>query len=328
MRKLASIRTITDIQPIPKADKVEAVYIDGWCVVCKKDEYKINDLCIYIEIDSFVPHEIAPFLTQKDTPRVYHGVSGNRVRSKKIRGVLSQGLVLPLDEYTAMCASAGDDMTETLGILLWEPTIPVQLRGKMKGSFPTFIPKTDQERIQNIDKETYDTMIQSGQYEVTEKLDGSSMTIYKWKGVIGVCSRNVELKVEDENTFCNMYRKLPIPEEYLEGFAIQGELIGPGIQGNQYGLTDSEFYVYDVFDISKQCYVSPEKVVDFCIHTGLKHVPVLDYITLPENSRDLLSDSDGASKLNNSNREGVVLKSMVNQSSFKVVSNAWLTMYE
>ena len=55
MRKLASIRRIAEIKPIDGADSIEAVRVDGWWVVSKKNEYNVNDLCVYFEIDSFLP---------------------------------------------------------------------------------------------------------------------------------------------------------------------------------------------------------------------------------------------------------------------------------
>jgi RNA ligase (TIGR02306 family) len=326
-RKLASIRKITNITPIDKADTIELVHIDGWHVVCKKDEHKVGGLCIYIEIDSFVPHAVAPFLTGSKVKK-YNNVEGNRVKTRKILNTISQGLILPLKEYPGLLQEEHSDLTDTLGIQLWEKPIPAQLQGQMKGDFPKFIPKTDQERIQNISEEDYKFLRTAFRFEVTEKLDGSSMTVYKHEGIVGVCSRNIDLKIEDNNAFCNMYRKMPILDDILEGFAIQGELIGPGIQGNQYGLSESEFYVYDVYNIMTQKYLLPEKVLEFCMNTGLRHVPVLGTISLPESSAVLLETACGVSKLNHSKREGIVLKSTTNGISFKAVSQQWLTENE
>lgn len=159
-RKLASIKPITYIKPIEGADAIECAIVDGgWPVVVKKGEYKVGDVAIYLEIDSWVPHELAPFLSKGQEPREYNGVKGERLRTVKLRGQVSQGLLLPttiLDEK-GLWPLAGDpvghDLTAQLGIQKWEPPIPAQLQGTMKGNFPHFIPKTDQERCQNLRKE-------------------------------------------------------------------------------------------------------------------------------------------------------------------------------
>jgi len=156
-RKLASIRKITDIQPIEGADFIQVATVDGWKVVVKRGEFNVGDLAVYLEIDSWVPHELAPFLSNGKEPRDYNGVKGERLRTIKLRGQVSQGLLLNLDDdvvYGALLGSndwfEGQDHTEQLGIQKWEAPIPAQLAGKAKGNFPTgLIPKTDQERIQN-----------------------------------------------------------------------------------------------------------------------------------------------------------------------------------
>jgi RNA ligase (TIGR02306 family) len=97
MRKLASIRRIADIQPIEGADAIVVATIDGWKVVVKKSEFKVGDLAVYFEIDSWVPHDLAPFLSKGNEPREYGGVKGERLRTIKLRGTTSQGLLLKLE---------------------------------------------------------------------------------------------------------------------------------------------------------------------------------------------------------------------------------------
>lgn len=192
MRKLATIRKISEIKPIEGADKIELVCIDGWQVVTKKGEYQANDLVVYLEVDSWVPNELAPFLTSEGKePKVYNEVKGERLRTKKLRGELSQGLVLPFEVLSVEHDGSigigdwkeGDDVTELLGIQKWEPTIPIQLSGVAKGNFPSWVPKTDQERIQNLTKE-YESYKQEV-WQVTEKLHGcfrGSQYIETWEG--------------------------------------------------------------------------------------------------------------------------------------------------
>lgn len=134
IRKLASIAEVTYIKPIENADAIECAIVNGgWPVVVKKGEYKVGDVAIYLEIDSWVPHELAPFLSKGQEPCEYNDVKGKRLRTVKLRGQVSQGLLLPttiLDEK-GLWPLAGDpigyDLTAQLGIQKWESPIPAQL---------------------------------------------------------------------------------------------------------------------------------------------------------------------------------------------------------
>jgi RNA ligase (TIGR02306 family) len=103
-RKLASVQEITYIKPIPDADAIECAIVNGgWPVVVKKGEYNVGDLAIYLEIDSWVPYELAPFLSKGKEPREYNGVKGERLKTVKLCGALSQGLLLKLgDVFTVV----------------------------------------------------------------------------------------------------------------------------------------------------------------------------------------------------------------------------------
>ena len=98
-RKLASIREITEIRPIPDADAIECAIVGGgWPVVVKRGDFSPGDLAVYFEIDSWIPHKLAPFLSKGKKPREYNGVKGERLRSVRLRGALSQGLLLKVGE--------------------------------------------------------------------------------------------------------------------------------------------------------------------------------------------------------------------------------------
>jgi hypothetical protein len=149
MRKLASIRKINLVEPIEGADAIEVATVDGWKVVVKKNEFKVGDLVVYFEIDSWVPTGLAPFLSKGKEPREYNGIKGERLRTIKLRGQISQGLILPYAICGKICEE-GEDVSELLYIQKYEAPIPAQLAGQVKSTFPSFIPKTDQERVQNI----------------------------------------------------------------------------------------------------------------------------------------------------------------------------------
>ena len=168
-------------------------------------------------------------------------------------------------------------------------------------------------------------------FEVSEKLDGSSITIYYKDGLVGVCSRNLDLKDEDQNTFWETAKKMQVPDKLLmfgRNIALQGELIGPGIQGNSYKLADFEIRFFDIWDIDKQEYMSSHMRLLTLAQLGYSmcEAPVLGYFAVPTTLEELLAGAEAPSLLNpNTEREGLVYKSTSNpMRSFKVISNKWL----
>jgi RNA ligase (TIGR02306 family) len=340
-RKMATIRRISEINPIPDADAIEVATVDGWKVVVKKDEFKVNDAVIYCEIDSWIPTELAPFLSKGKEPREYNGLKGERLRTVKLRGQISQGLILPIPtgehfdegrlafEVAMGNAKEGEDVSSILGIQKYEAPIPACLGGVVRGNFPSFIPKTDQERIQNLTKvfENY----KQYNFEVSEKYDGSSCTIYYNNGETGVCSRNLDLKFDENNTFWQTTLKFNVIEK-LESLgrniAIQGELCGEGIQKNPYAIKGHNLYVFDIYDIDTGKYLSADERIDLVYSLDLLSVPIiepklkLDDMTID----DVLTFAEGKSILNpRIEREGLVFKCIENPDiSFKAISNKFL----
>lgn len=326
MRKLATVRRIDSIRPIEGADAIECAVVGGWTVVTKKGDFRAGDLAVYCEIDSWIPHELAPFLSKGQEPREYNGVKGERLRTVKLRGQLSQGLLI-----AAMGTfPEGTDMTEALGIQKYEPLIPTQLAGEVKGPFPIFIPKTDQERIQNLANELEQWKADSLTWEVTEKLDGSSMTVYYHNGEVGVCSRNLELRDTPDNTMWKVAHRdgiVTLLYDEDRSIAIQGELVGEGIQGNPYRIRGQSFYVFDVYLIDQGRYMLPQERAEFCEFHQLLHVPILtNKITNSDTTvADLLVAADGKSEMNfDAEREGLVFKCIDKNISFKAISNKLL----
>lgn len=362
-RKLARIARITDIQPIPGADAIECAEVDsGWKAVVKKGEFFPGSVAVYLEVDSWVPHELAPFLSKGHEPREYNGVRGERLRTVKLRGQVSQGLLLnpsdiPLQAFASTNEETGDvycfaelawevgeDVTLDLRVQKYEPPIPAQLSGQIEGAFPSFVSKTDQERCQNLHKEIFIDRPYAS-YEATMKLDGSSMTVYVKDGKVGVCSRNWELQETDENTLWKVAREQGLIEflKYESRYnganlALQGELMGEGIQGNKEKLKGQQFYLYDIFDITEQAYVSPN-VRSWAVKSAeqlgitLLHVPILGNVIIGEGQEihsmeSLLAFAEGPS-INASQREGVVFKASDGSGfSFKAISNKWLLKHE
>jgi RNA ligase (TIGR02306 family) len=331
MRKLATIREISEIIPHTNADSLEIAKVDGWQVVVRKGEFEKGQLIVYFEIDSWLPTEISPFLSKGKEPKEYLGVKGERLRSIKLRKELSQGLIMSTDILKSkFYGRVDDDVTLGLGVLKWERPVNANLAGFAKGNFPEFIRKTDQERIQNIfhklTQEQRDDV-----YEVTLKMDGSSMTMFQNNGETGVCSRNLELKIagNENNSFVEMFQQLDIESDLKElglNIAIQGELYGQGINGNWESLDHHRFEVFDIFDIDKREYLSSESRRIITNKLGLKHVKEYQPRNLHSfNSvEDFLKFAEQPS-INNKVAEGFVFKSLTNpEFSFKVVSNSYL----
>lgn len=357
-RKLASIKTITHIRPIPGADAIECAFVGGWPVVVKKGEYQVDDVAIYLEIDSWVPHKLAPFLSKGKEPREYNGVKGERLQTVKLRGQVSQGLLLPIDEepseigipcYVLKTEHASyhfcetDDLTSFFGIQKWEPPIPAQLQGVMKGAFPHFIPKTDQERCQNLRAEIFEDHL-GEMYEVTIKLDGSSTTIYVKDGKVNVCSRNLNLEETEGNSFWKAARDQGIIDPLLElcknnnvEYALQGELIGEGIQGNPERLKGQVFYLFDVYNITEKRYLHHGERFQVlnqlrALGADIEHTPVVDVCFDLKNKfaniEDIVNFAEGPSLNPQIKREGVVFKSLSTPFTFKAISNSYLLKHK
>jgi RNA ligase (TIGR02306 family) len=348
MRKLASIRKILGVYPIEGADLIEVVIVDGWKVVVKKGKFQEGDLCVYFEIDSVLPiREEFEFLrkgcyVKKDwlASETNPMGEGFRLKTIKLRKQISQGLVIPLGDLIGM--NEEDDVTDLFGVVKWDPPVPATLAGKVRGNFPSRIPKTDQERIQNLKEKDLAPYI-NDDFEVTIKLDGSSMTMYNIDGRFGVCSRNLDLDWENDQstTFVSKALNMKMNEILLKfgNFALQGELIGPGIQGNREGLQTAEFRLFDIYDVDQGRYlnafersqmavdimneqallgVHEDHVLDIC-PTALK-----DLKAAQMSVEELLELADGPS-INNPVREGLVFKSIQNPDfTFKAISNEFL----
>lgn len=352
MRQLVTLRIIDKLLPIAKKDRIELAIIGGWEVIVKKGEFCSGDTCVFFELDSFLPDtELYKFLPNKVT---YKGTQGYRLKTMKLQGVLSQGLALPVGYFMDYNLRAEDLATE-LGIVKYDVADVISMNtnslasGLSKGSFPSFIPKTDQERIQNVTH--YFTTKKEVLFEETLKLDGSSCTIFKlpttltiWdkikqfitrkrkKDYFGVCSRNLELefnanKVSD---FWKVAIKYNIESNLPANFAIQGELLAPNIQSNHEKVSDVCFYVFDVYDIANQEYLTPYARLEFMQKylPKVKHIPITGYIWVCEdynNLKDLLVHVDTESMNPGTVSEGRVYKSLDGKCTFKVINNRYLT---
>lgn len=331
-RQLATIRAIAKLTPIKGADRIELASIDGWQCVVKKGEFNVGDYCAFFEIDSSLPEHSAFGFLKAGQRR--------RLKTVKLRGQLSQGLALPWKNFPELCSNGrgnellldyelGADITEVLGVTKWEPTLSASLGGIVRSTFPSgIVPKTDEERVQNCASEI--KALQGKPYDITIKLDGTSFTfIHEFDGNKHVCSRNQDLSYSD-----NAYWKAAKNCESIEpGYAIQGELCGPGIQKNRLDLDKLGLFVFNVWSLDAEgppIKLSYADALQFCVERGLKMVPLLESGEDFQYTREqLLEMAEGKYDGTNNEREGIVIRLQgatvpEDALSFKAISNRFL----
>ena len=343
-RKLASIQRIDSLLPIEGADFVVAARVLGWTCVVRKDWFQPRDLCVFFEIDSVLP----PNPVWDDIVGKY----SHRIRSQKFRGVISQGFAIPLSMIGGDCnpetcigrpghlcqpdlLEVDDDLTTMLGIQKWEPQESNGSGGKnvhRVRTFPSFIPKTEEIRAQSCPSLLEELF--GKPYYISVKMDGTSFTAYSDEEALHVCSRNNEVK-DDDNDYWNVARKYNLEEILGDNpyIAIQGEMCGPGFQKNRLGLREPDLYIFNIYNIRNGTYYNFDEFCKFCHDNRLQTVPIEE--TGEEfrySLEDLLVKADGTYKNTNNNREGIVIRSRENvyssilkgRTSFKVISNRYL----
>lgn len=337
MRKLASIQTIKYVKPIPDADSIETVGVLGWEVVSKKGEFKPGDTCVFFEIDSLLPDipefEFLRKSCWNDNLKKY------RLKTVKLRKQLSQGLALPTTVFPILAGlTAGADVTDLLNIEKYEPPIPAQIQGDAR-SFTWPISKTDEVRVQLDDEYGFIERLTGESYYISLKLDGTSSTflIDPKDETYHVCGRNYSYKESDSHNFWVLSRKYNI-EQGLRDFwekghrlALQGEVVGPGIQKNPLGLSSHDLFIFNVVNIDtnhKLCLDDSQRIVE---SLGLKFVPIVDKgSSFGYTKTDLLEMAKGKYKTHfpsakdSQDREGIVIRSLCGEVSFKAINNDFL----
>jgi RNA ligase (TIGR02306 family) len=315
-RHLVTIQKIIEITSIEGADKISTATILGWKCVIPKNEHKVGELVVFAEIDSVFPVNMKEVDFLKE--------SKWRVRTRKFKNQISQGLVLPLSvlngkkfledtrENPVYEWKEGQEVTSLLGVQLYVPYVSPNLAGQVKGAFPGFLQKSDCTRVQILRPllEKYKGI----KCSYSEKIDGSSCTVYIKDGEFGVCSRNLELKETPENSLWKLARKYDIENKLTQlgkNVALQGEVCGPGVNHNTLNLTYLDIYFYDAFDIDTYKYYDLNEYKKLVENTlKLKTVPILSYdFILIDNIDELVKLSIGKSVINPKGlREGIVIR--------------------
>jgi len=325
-RKLVSIQTIDALATIDGADNIQQARVMGWTVVVKKDEFAVGDACVFFEIDSVLPEgpEWSEFMRARQF----------RVRTVKLRGVLSQGLALPLAILGGGDAPREVDLRERLGVVKYEPVLPDE--ADVVGPFPGRVPKTDEIRVQSAPGVLDE--LRGREFYVATKYDGTSATYLNdaEDGFIA-CSRNWALKRGD-NPVWRVAQRLDLENRLPPGFAVQGEICGPGIQKNRLGLRELALFVFNVYDVRGARYLDLNEMLAFCAEQGLSTVPIERVVRGAEaaahaHTLDIwLEAARGLYASTAQRKEGIVVRPLCEQHSptlcgrlsFKVINNDFL----
>lgn len=324
MRKLASVQRVLSVDPIEGADRIVKLKVLGWQLVSGKGNFQPGDLCVFLEIDSVPPDtETFDFLWQPSPKADENGApipqpkisrpDNFKLRSKRLRGVLSQGLALPVSILPEGIAPVeGLDVTEALQITKWEPTIQASAR-EVEGLFPTHIfPKTDEVRVQAV-PEILDEL-RGVECYMAVKMDGQSLTFARYDDggldTHKVCMRNYAVKDLPDSPHWQMARQLRIFERIPQGFAVQGEFCGPTVQNNRLGLKQREFFAFQVYDIVAKEYLSMANFLQFCSSLDIQTVPIEWVGPLDESLDSILARAKGTYP-NGFPREGIVVRPVI-----------------
>ena len=374
-RKLAHIELITDLQPIEGADRIEKAIVLGWECVVKKGEFQVGQMIIYCEIDSVLP-ELPEFEFLKD--RKY------RIRTIKLKGQVSQGLILPLESMKSakmFAYKVGDDVTDLIGITKYltpsereeiakqEYKIQVEknrlkkfmmryswfrrfvLTKKEGNKFPYWVSKTDEERVQNLNWDKFYSQFKDKFIYVTEKVDYQSVTftgkmLPNSTPIIGkflpkvfkfiICSRN--LVNNDKNSLYHKIAQKYNIEQILKenpSLTIQGEQGSTNVQGNKYGISEPQLWVFNIIDHERNYQYDYFEMLAFCNHYDLPLVPHVHSMSLKDlgtTVQEVVEYSKGKSVINQTvHREGIVVRCIEDGKkvfSFKAINPDFLLKYE
>ena len=349
-RKLASVRKVAEIIPIEGADRIEIAKVDGWRCVVKKGETKAGDLVAYCEIDSFLP--IRPefeFLRPSSYKKTELMGEGFRIRTARMRGEISQGLVLTMTQLAEMGIetaglSEGDDLTEALGIRKFEIPETATGQGTIIGSLGAEVPKTDETRVQNAEEVLKE--FAGLEYYVSTKIDGSSHSIsIDADGNRHVYGHNYEYADDGKSSFAEFVARngfFGALAEYAETkgwktVAVQGEWAGEGIQKNRLKLKKPEWFVFTVVADGER--KGLEDMLEVCDAIGATHVPIeergFDLPSKYPTAEALLARAEGEYP-NGGPKEGIVVRptkpvrseTLGGPLSLKAVSNRYLLKNE
>lgn len=358
-RKLASIQKIWKIEPIEGADKIELAHVLGWQCVVQKGQFKEGNYCVYFEIDSFLPVKPEFEFLRKSSYR-FNPILGEgfRIKTMKMKGQISQGLVMPcetfpilwydqIEQMYCVVPSLGQDVTELLGVRKWEIEERATTGGTTIGNLPYGVPHTDEERIQTIPELL--ELFRDKKYYITTKCDGFSHSVFIDEDEkFHVTGHNFEYKDDGHCAFYEFVKKNDIESKIrvwkknqsfkIDTICIQGEWCGAGLQGNRLRLQQPDWFIFTLIINGKRACL--DEMNRFALETGIHMVPLEETgINLPEKYPDidaLLKRAEIKYPCGNTG-EGIVIRTVVPEQcrltesgylSFKVINNKYLLKNE
>lgn len=319
--RLAYIGRIVSIDTIPDAERVElARVVCGkggiWTGVVKKSDFVVGDKCeVYVQ-DALLP--------DSDVRFEFLG-KNKRIKMRRFMGAPSECLIMPLSP-ALNSFDVGEEISEIVGVVKYEKILPAHLAGYAIGSFPSFIPKTDEPNFQSV-PDVVNAMRGEPCY-ATVKYDGTSCTAYVVDGKLHVCSRNLILKKDPSVAHWRvaLENKLEIALQGT-GFAIQFEVIGPKIQGNPIGLKNHEMRAFSIYDIENAKYVDSKDFFAFCRKNNIPAAEIVFYDqSLNYTDEGLRALAERTQYPNGHPAEGIVIRTIKernlfgNRGSFKVIN--------
>lgn len=315
MKTLAVVGTITQTNPIEGADRIHQAIVDCgeegvWSGVVAKD-MGVGDRVIALLQDALLPESDRwDFMSKHKW----------RVRMARFKGVPSECVIVRAD-VVEQAFEDGRDVTDALGIKKYEKPVPAGIAGDVRGNFPDFIPKTDEENFQRI--RNLQELMEGSDWVITAKYDGTSCTVWNDEEGMHVCSRNYELKEFTESGKSNVYwqaaRRFGL--EHLPcGYALQFEVYGPGIQGNPHKAEELSIAAFTLYNVVQRRRAHFGALVAVCDALAIPMVNVLGAGTGPLPSEKIREVADSVEVPDGGPSEGVVIRDINNKFSFKAIN--------
>lgn len=307
---LVYIGKVLEIKPIENADRIESANVDCgdgglWWGVVGKEQFCEGDLCVVYLQDSIIPpcEELA-----------FMAKSNWRVRMQRLRGALSECVIMPCQQKYIDTLSGtlgnhiGRDITQMAGVARYAKKVPNNMGGESRGTFPHFIPKTDEPNFQKCGRML--SALHGQPFYVTAKCDGMSATAYKHDGHFGVCSRNQELVEHAGNALWQLAYRYDLPKNLPDDIALQWETVGPGIQKNPMGLCGVQAFAFSAWNILERRYLGYADLVTLCDHLGFPMVPIVGIGTAFDLDAEQLRQLADGTYDSGKPREGIVVRPM------------------
>lgn len=346
---------INNVEKHPNADRLTLVHIGGYrCVANLNDDgswrYNAGDLVVYIPEGAVVPEWILRrgFWDEKNNKGMLAGPEGNRVKAIKLRNVISQGILFPVctdeknsfievwnDEiksYEKRLVKEGDNVSELLGVIKYEPPIPEHLSGEVASIGYEHSFKFDVENLKShldvfkpdeivfVSEKLHGTCCILGyipNLNHKEMLDGCFIAGSKGLAAGGTYFKNNEANAGNryQNTLIKMKETLKNVSDYLSDndkpatVWILGEIFGQGVQDLHYGFKTPVFHAFDIYigDAGKGRFLNPDEFSEICDKFEIDKVPTLYHGTFDMEKLNELKE--GKTTFGETNvREGIVIR--------------------